>query len=350
VAAAQISRLTDTNFQKENINVLLWSSIEPNLTVIIASVPTLRLLRASRAISQHQKLSSRDKIRINNARKGTHDRYSRGLSPIAVGPPIFRQQTTATRAASTNSAPPPRPPRPTSNQSFWTDSSSILKGGDNAANLAAAGCSSSSLRGLAHEASTEHLILQSPLNSPTHPPYSPSDTNPARDEGAVARDSCKPSSNGRRLTTLEEESSLRGSCVSNSNNNNINNNNNNYRTSSKYSTSAFIDAYGSQARNVVQGMELVVPGSQPQQPQQQQQQPQQQWGRQHGGQGQYSSPQYYQQYQQQYAYPQQNQQQNQNQNLARQHPSQHRRKPPVTEATLYGMFPVTATGGYGGML
>lgn len=334
MAAVQISRLTDANFQTANINVLLWSSMEPNITIIIASIPTLRLLRASRANSRHQKLFSRDKIRIVR----TEDSRA---SPMTVGAPIFKQQTGAASTTTANSMAPPRPPRPTSNQSFWTDSSSILKGGDN-------GAPPGSSRGLVHEASTEDLIQQSPVYSPGgrdrdmignhHAPYSPNDPT----GGLGAPDMLKPSTNGKRLTPLEEESSLRGSSVSNNintynsnfdsyyNGGSNNNNNNSYRSSSKYSTGAFIDTYGAQAKNVVEGMELIVPLSQQQRQQQQQQQ--QQYSPQY--------PQYNQQYQQYSP---------QGQSHMRQQSSQHRRKPSVTEAPMY-MVPVTATGGYGGML
>lgn len=373
MAAVQISQLTDANFQQANLTVLLWSSMEPNITIIIASVPTLRLLRASRAHSSrgHRQLFSRDgRDRIRIVR--TDDSRA---SPMTVGAPIFRQQTrggtagggsTTTMAAA--AAAPPRPPRPTSNQSFWTDSSSILKGGDTLTNPGG------SSRALAHEASTEDLIQQSPVYSPnsSHGPYSPGGDNNINNNhnnnnmngglgvpGDGGRDTLKPSTNGKRLTPLEEESSLRGSSVSNNiNNYNSNfdsyynggsggagNNNNNYhRSSSKYSTGAFIDTYGAQAQNVVEGMELIVPLNQQQQGQGQgqgQQRLQQQ--------GQYSpqySPQYPQQ-QQQYGYPQNN---NYNNNYhARQQSPQHRRKPSVAEAPMY-MVPVTATGGYGGML
>lgn len=305
--------------------------MEPNITVIIASIPTLRLLRASRAHSRHQKLFSRDKIRVVR----TDDSRA---SPMTVGAPIFRQHTGAAAASTTtaNSAAPPRPPRPTSNQSFWTDSSSILKGGD------------TQPRGLVHETSTEDLIQQSPLYSPGRDqgPYSPGDnTNNNLGVPDAGRDTLKPSTNGKRLTPLEEESSLRGSNVSGGmmmGNNNYasnfdsyyNNNNNNYRSSSKYSTGAFIDTYGQQAKNVVEGMELIVPMGQQQQHQQRQQQQQQS--------SQYPQYQQYPQQQGQYQY------QNRDQNHARQQ-SSHRRKPSVTEAPMY-MVPVTATGGYGGML
>lgn len=327
VTAVQLSKLTDNNFQTENINVLLWASMEPNIAIIIASIPTLRLLRASRSNSRHQKLFSRDKIRIVR----TDDSRA---SPMTIGAPIFKQHAGAASTTTANSTAPPRPPRPTSNQSFWTDSSSILKGGgDNPG------------RGLAHETSTEDLIQQSPVYSPSrdHAPYSPGDNNNSLGVPDAGRDTLKPSTNGKRLTPLEEETSLRGSSVSGGGmmmgNNNYasnfdsyyNNNNNNYRSSSKYSTGAFIDTYGTQAKNVVEGMELIVPLGQQQQQRQQQQQQQQ-------------SPQYpqYSQYQQ---YPQSP---GQNQNHARQQ-SSHRRKPSVTEAPMY-MVPVTATGGYGGML
>lgn len=324
MTAVQISTLTDNNFQTANINVLLWASMEPNITIIIAAIPTLRLLRASRGQTRHhQKLFSRDKIRIVR----TDDSRA---SPMTVGAPIFKQHAAAVASTTTaNSASaPPRPPRPTSNQSFWTDSSSILKGGDNG--------NPQQTRGLAHETSTEDLIQQSPVYSPGHNgPYSPGDIN-----NNNLGDTLKPSTGGKRLTPLEEESSLRGSNVSggmmmgNSNyasnfDSYYNGNNNNYRSSSKYSTGAFIDTYGSQAQNVVEGMELIVPLREQQQQRQQQQQ-----------QSQY--PQYQQQYQQ---YPQSPMQ---NQNHARQQ-SSHRRKPSVAEAPMY-MVPVTATGGYGGML
>ena len=341
MAAVQISRLTDTNFQQANINVLLWSSMEPNITIIIASIPTLRLLRASRANNRHQKLFSRDKIRVVR----TDDSRA---SPMTVGAPIFKQQTGGASTMTANSTAPPRPPRPTSNQSFWTDSSSILKGGGGDNNPPGS-------RGPTHETSTEDLIQQSPV----YAPYPPGDNNNNTTtttttttttlgvpDAAGGRDMLKPSTNGKRLTPLEEESSLRGSSVSNNINNSYNsnfdayyngngngsNNNNSYRSSSKYSTGAFIDTYGAQAQNVVEGLELIVPLNQQQQ------------GR---GQQQYSPqyPQYQQQQQQQYRYPQQNQ----NQNHARQQSSQHRRKPPVTEAPMY-MVPITATGGYGGMV
>lgn len=375
MAAVQISQLTDANFQAANLNVLLWSSMGPNITIIIASIPTLRLLRASSSRGNgngssrgHQKLFSRDgRDRIRIVR--TDDSRA---SPMTVGAPIFRQQTggaagstatmaTTTAAAAGAGAAPPRPPRPTSNQSFWTDSSSILKGGDNTTNPGG------SSRALAHEASTEDLIQQSPVYSPnSHGPYSPGDINNNTNSnnnmmngGGLGvpdggRDTLKPSTNGKRLTPLEEESSLRGSSVSNNiNTYNSNfdsyynggsnaNNNNNYRSSSKYSTGAFIDTYGAQAQNVVEGMELIVPLNQQQgQGQRQQQQQQQQ-------QAQYS-PQYP-QYPQQYGYSQNhNQNQNYNQGYARQQSPQHRRKPSVAEAPMY-MVPVTATGGYGGML
>lgn len=304
--------------------------MEPTIAIIIASIPTLRLLRASRgghSSRHHQKLFSRDKIRIVR----TDDSRA---SPMTVGAPIFKQHAAAAASTTTaNSAAPPRPPRPTSNQSFWTDSSSILKGGDN------------QNRGLAHETSTEDLIQQSPVYSPSrdhHAPYSPGENNNLGIPDAGGRDTLKPSTNGKRLTPLEEETSLRGSSVSGgmmmgnsnyaSNFDSYYNNNNNYRSSSKYSTGAFIDTYGAQAKNVVEGMELIVPlGQQQQQRQQQQQQQQSQY------------PQYP-QYQQ---YPQ-SPGQNQHQNHARQQ-SSHRRKPSVTEAPMY-MVPVTATGGYGGML
>ncbi|KKY31785.1 putative integral membrane protein [Diaporthe ampelina] len=339
VTAVQIYNLTDENFQTANISVLLWASMEPNITIVIASIPTLRLLRASRGHSRHQKLFSRDKIRIVR----TDDSRA---SPMAVGAPIFNQHAGAASTMTANSTAPPRPPRPTSNQSFWTDSSSILKGGDSSSNNNNNNNNNHHPgRGaLAHEASTEDLIQQSPVYSPSrdHAPYPPGDnTLGVPDAG---RDTFKPSTNGKRLTPLEEETSLRGSSVSGGmmmgNSNyasnfdsyyNSNNNNNNYRSSSKYSTGAFIDTYGPQAKNVVEGMEMIVPLSQQQQQYQRQQ------------------PQYphYQQYQQ---YPQQQhqQQQSQNQNHARQQ-SSHRRKPSVTEAPMY-MAPVTATGGYGGML
>lgn len=332
MTAVQISNLTDTNFQTANINVLLWASMEPNITVIIASIPTLRLLKASRAHStrHHQKLFSRDKIRIVR----TDDSRT---SPMTVGAPIFKQQTGAGSTITANSTAPPRPPRPTSNQSFWTDSSSILKGGDNLN-------TTQQHRGLTHEASTEDLIQQSPVYSPNSAPYSPGETN---NLGLPDRDTLKPSTNGKRLTPLEEESSLRGSSslsggggmmMGNSNyaSNfdsyyNNGNGNNNYRSSSKYSTGAFIDTYGAQAKNVVEGMELIVPLSQQQQQRQQQ------------GQQQYQQSQYP-QYQQQYS----QQQQSPTYAHGRQQ-SSHRRKPSVTEAPVY-MVPVTATGGYGGML
>lgn len=329
MTAVHISKLTDTNFQTANINVLLWASMEPNITVIIASIPTLRLLKASRAHStrHHQKLFSRDKIRIVR----TDDSRT---SPMTVGAPIFKQQTGAGSTITANSTAPPRPPRPTSNQSFWTDSSSILKGGDNNTNT--------QHRGLTHETSTEDLIQQSPVYSPNSAPYSPGEMN--NNLGLPDRDTLKPSTNGKRLTPLEEESSLRGSSslssgggmmMGNSNyasnfDSYYNNNNNNYRSSSKYSTGAFIDTYGAQAKNVVEGMELIVPLSQQQQQRQQ-------------GQQQYQQPQYP-QYQQQYS----QQQQSPTYSHGRQQ-SSHRRKPSVTEAPVY-MVPVTATGGYGGML
>lgn len=330
MTAVQLSTLTDTNFQTANINVLLWASIEPNITIIIASIPTLRLLKSSRAHStrHHQKLFSRDKIRIVR----TDDSRT---SPMTVGAPIFKQQTGAGSTITANSTAPPRPPRPTSNQSFWTDSSSILKGGD----------SNTQHRGPTHEASTEDLIQQSPVYSPNSAPYSPGD-NKTNNLGLPERDTLKPSTNGKRLTPLEEETSLRGSStlsgggmmMGNSNyasnfDSYYNNNNGNYRSSSKYSTGAFIDTYGAQAKNVVEGMELIVPLSQ------QQQQRQQQGQKQQYQQSQY--PQYQQQYSQQ-------QQQSPTYAHGRQQ-SSHRRKPPVTEAPLY-MVPVTATGGYGGML
>lgn len=326
VTAVQISNLTDNNFQVANINVLLWASMEPNITIIIAAIPTLRLLRASRGHNRHQKLFSRDKIRIVR----TDDSRS---SPMTIGAPIFNQHAAAVASTTTaNSAAPPRPPRPTSNQSFWTDSSSILKGGDNGQQP----------RGLAHEASTEDLIQQSPLYSPGHGPYFPGDNTHNNNNLGVAdagRDTLKPSTNGKRLTPLEEETSLRGSNVSGGgmmmgNSNyasnfdsyyNNGNSNNSYRSSSKYSTGAFIDTYGAQAKNVVEGMELIVPLREQQQ-QQQSQHPQYQ-------------QQQYQQYQQYPQYPQ---------SPARQQ-SSHRRKPSVAEAPMY-MVPVTATGGYGGML
>lgn len=328
VTAVQISTLTDNNFQTANINVLLWASMEPNIAIIIASIPTLRLLRASRSNSRHQKLFSRDKIRIVR----TDDSRA---SPMTVGAPIFKQHAGAASTTTANSTAPPRPPRPTSNQSFWTDSSSILKGGG--------GGGENPGRGLTHETSTEDLIQQSPIYSPSrdHAPYSPGDPNNLGVPDA-GRDTLKPSTNGKRLTPLEEETSLRGSSVSgggmmmgNSNyasnfDSYYNNNNNNYRSSSKYSTGAFIDTYGAQAKNVVEGMELIVPLGQ----QQQQQRPQQQQTQ-------------YPQYQQYSQYPQ-SPGQNQYQNHARQQ-SSHRRKPSVTEAPMY-MVPVTATGGYGGML
>lgn len=301
--------------------------MEPNITIIIAAIPTLRLLRASRGgqHSRHQKLFSRDKIRIVR----TDDSRA---SPMTVGAPIFKQHAHAAASTTTaNSVAPPRPPRPTSNQSFWTDSSSILKGGDN------------NNRGLVHETSTEDLIQQSPVYSPSrdnHAPYSPGDNNNLGIPGDAGRDTLKPSTNGKRLTPLEEESSLRGSSASGGgmmmgNSNYASNfdsyyNNNNYRSSSKYSTGAFIDTYGSQAKNVVEGMELIVPLSQ-----QRQQQPQQQ------SQYQYQYPQYQQ-------YPQQQQPQSPN-NIHTRQQSSHRRKPSVVEQPMY-MVPVTATGGYGGML
>ncbi|KAG6354995.1 hypothetical protein INS49_004076 [Diaporthe citri] len=322
VTAVQIYNLTDTNFQTANINVLLWASMEPNIAIIIASIPTLRLLRASRGHSRHhQKLFSRDKIRIVR----TDDSRA---SPTTVGAPIFKQHAGAASTTTANSTAPPRPPRPTSNQSFWTDSSSILKGG----------AGENPGRGLAHETSTEDLIQQSPVYSPSrdHAPYSPGDnTLGVPDAG---RDTLKPSTNGKRLTPLEEETSLWGSSASGGlmmgSSNYASNfdsyyNNNNYRSSSKYSTGAFIDTYGAQAKNVVEGMELIVPLGQQHQQRQQQQQPQ------------------YQRYQQYSQYPQ-SPGQDQYQNHARQQ-SSHRRKPPVTEAPMH-MVPVTATGGYGGML
>lgn len=333
MTAVQISNLTDTNFQTANINVLLWASMEPNIAIIIASIPTLRLLKASRGHSSrhHQKLFSRDKIRIVR----TDDSRA---SPMTVGAPIFKQHAHAAASTTTaNSAAPPRPPRPTSNQSFWTDSSSILKGG---AGGGAGGENPG--RGLGHETSTEDLIQQSPMYSPSrvdHAPYSPGDNT--NNNNNNLGDTLKPSTNGKRLTPLEEETSLRGSSASGGlmmgNSNyasnfdsyyNNGNNNNSYRSSSKYSTGAFIDTYGAQAKNVVEGMELIVPLGQQQQQRQQQQQ-----------QSQYTQYPQYQQYQQ---YPQSPQ------NHARQQ-SSHRRKPSVAEAPMY-MVPVTATGGYGGML
>ncbi|POS68620.1 hypothetical protein DHEL01_v212986, partial [Diaporthe helianthi] len=93
VTGFQIFRLTDANFQPANLNVLLWASIEPNITIIITSAPTLRLLRAHASSSSHghssrghQKLFSRDKIRVVR----TDDSRT---SPITVGAPIFRQHT-----------------------------------------------------------------------------------------------------------------------------------------------------------------------------------------------------------------------------------------------------------------
>ncbi|KAL1851334.1 hypothetical protein Daus18300_012580 [Diaporthe australafricana] len=323
VTAVQISTLTDTNIQTANINVLLWASMEPAISIIIASIPTLRLLNSSRARNHHQKLFSRDRIRVVR----TDDSRA---SPMTVGAPIFKQNAVSTA----NSAAPPRPPRPTSNQSFWTDSSSILKGGGGGG-----GDGSARGGGLGHEASTEDLIQQSPVYNQNQNHTYPNSSNNNNDNLVVPADALKPSTNGKRLTPLEEESSLRGSSLSggggmmmgNSNYNNTYNSNfdsyynGNYRSSSKYSTGAFIDTYGSQAKDVVGGMELIVPLSQQQQ-QQQQQYPQ------------------HQQYQQ---YPQQ-QQRDLNQNHARQQ-SSHRRKPSVAEAPMY-MMPVSATGGYGGML
>ncbi|POS74523.1 hypothetical protein DHEL01_v207090, partial [Diaporthe helianthi] len=297
--------------------------------------------------------------------------------------------------ASSGATAPPRPPRPTSNQSFWTDNSSILKSvGDIGANpgLSNSNSNSSSSRGgLVHEASSEGLIQQSPVYSPkSHhgPLYSPPGDNNNNMNNKnnmpsglgvpdAGRDTLKPSTNGKRLTPLEEESSLRGSCLSNNTNHNNTYNSNldsyynaggngqtnantHHRSSSKYSTGAFIEIYGSPARNVVEGMELIVPMNQ-QQRQQQGHQRQGQRGQGQGqgqgqwqGQGQYS-PQYpqYPQYPQQYGYSQ-NQHRNRNQNPshARQvSPQQHRRKPSVAEAPMY-MAPGAATGGYGrgGML
>lgn len=283
--------------------------MEPTITIMVVSIPTLRLLNPSRG---HQKLFSRDNIRVVR----TDD--------SRIGAPIFKQHAVSATTPNSTAA-PPRPPRPTSNQSFWTDSSSILKGGD---------------RGLTHEASTEDLIQQSPVYSNHGHQNGNNNVYPTVDNtlgvpDAGGRDTLKPSTNGKRLTPLEEESSLRGSSVSGGGmmmgNSNYGNHfdsyygGNNYRSSSKYSTGAFIDTYGTQARGVVEGMELIVPLGQQQQQQYQQQYPQ------------------YQQYSQQ----QQNQSQYQN-NHSRQQ-SSHRRNPSVTEAPMY-MKPVTATGGYGGML
>ncbi|KAK2608309.1 hypothetical protein N8I77_006927 [Diaporthe amygdali] len=310
VTCVQLSNLTDSNFQQANIGVLLWASMEPTITIMVVSIPTLRLLNPSRG---HQKLFSRDNIRVVR----TDD--------SRIGAPIFKQHAVSATTPNSTAA-PPRPPRPTSNQSFWTDSSSILKGGD---------------RGLTHEASTEDLIQQSPVYSSHGHQNGNTNAYPSVDNTLgvpdAGRDTLKPSTNGKRLTPLEEESSLRGSSVSGGGmmmgNSNYANNfdsyygGNNYRSSSKYSTGAFIDTYGTQARGVVEGMELIVPLGQQQQQQQQHQ--------------------YQQQYPQYQQYSQQNQSQYQN-NHSRQQ-SSHRRNPSVTEAPMY-MKPVTATGGYGGML